>query len=150
VKQLFYLFLIVGILTWLLPSPAGAVKLRLGGFGEGDHPGLMVYTPLKLGIVEPAFGFQATAKDEFGAFKYVPAWDMSLFRLDENDSGYFVRFGTDFQDWNPNLGLGITLGFDSWISAEAYYQWSYMKIPSELEYEEGFVGGVGIGLSADF
>lgn len=150
ITKLIAALMLVGLVTYLVPSCAQAeLKFRLDGFGEGEHPSLMVHSPFAVGPLDLAVGFAPERwLDESGSVQsgdYIPKMDVTLSKLDMSDSGYFTRVGLDFENWNPTVALGVTYAAADWAGGQLSYEWGYFNVSDELALQEGFQGRVLIG-----
>lgn len=142
------------VFTQLVPSLAHSeVAIRLEGFGKGDHPNFYLHSPYDIGPLSPSFGFKSvdTVSETIDTVaEYRPYMDITMSRYDETGSGYFFRIGSDFEDWNPSVAIGLNFQSADWFAFQPYYEYGYEAIGDELAYTEGYEGSVGVGVSMKF
>lgn len=130
-KRILYLTLVI-LAFWAWT--ADAVQVRLTDLGQGHAPGLMVHSPMKLGFIDPSFGFQHECRgQDTKEGKYYPWMDFTMKNVDDEGNGYYGIIGSNF-DWDPIIGAGFVISSGP-LSAWFQYAWAFDK-GNELEYSE--------------
>jgi len=135
--------LLTAFLLLLMPMLAFGLGIRLGDIGQGEAPGLHLFSdiPMMEKDMQVAFGF-ASLSDEN---QYLPVWDLTA----KTDGGFFGRFGTDME-WHPRYGFGLAYPITDAVGVEAFYGFGFDKHEDELEYAESRPGSLFLNVWAEF